>query len=621
MFKDYPIQKFGSKLMVSSKAINTIPNFYLSYSQNARIYDGWIWPRRWKQILTESTLWTNNKGWFVLNGKLYQVTNSKIYEIDQTTWVQTEKATLWYDWRIDVLTFTAPKGNFISLWNYTPSYDETPNLVWRLRYIKWTPWRIDLQKQDWTATYSNIPLWISNAWYIYPAIKINYTWTTWGTDNWTGQDTWTWYILEDWEYMELGSTQSIWNINYDVWYYDKKTLALIVSEWQKLQVFDWSSLAIPWTQPAANSWMIEYCRGYSFLAYENILFISRPITNDNPEYAYDFTWSWSQTISFDTTITGLKWTMNWLYIFTDTQVHYLWANSLQNVAWSATFITQPLWDSAWPINNLCIAWSWDKIFYLTKNLQIQTINYIEWTASTQIGELSARPVISIRKLLETIDTDQPNAYAFYNENDKTIQMHLRSVWSPLNDTCIVYDLINDTWNIDTWKFYNYVVKNWPIYYWFSDINSSIYKDDTWYSDNWVAIDFKIQTQNIIIWPNQTFFGGFYIKGWIWNLTELWINANIDWFSVFSDTISGSEYPIEYLWEIWWDEIGWEIAWPLTYIPQLNPFDKRANQWRIFRMWNRIDYEITSQSQIQDFIIDMLWTTAEASIFTDTKNTF
>lgn len=90
----YPIKKFGTKMMVSTKAVNTIPDHYLSYARNARIYDGGIGPRRGKELLTNSTLGTNNKGGFVMGGNLYQIANSKIYQINETTGVQTEKATL-----------------------------------------------------------------------------------------------------------------------------------------------------------------------------------------------------------------------------------------------------------------------------------------------------------------------------------------------------------------------------------------------------------------------------------------------------------------------------------------------------------------------------------------------
>lgn len=40
--KDIPIKKFGQKLMVASKSVNKIPEEYLTYSQNLRIYDGGI---------------------------------------------------------------------------------------------------------------------------------------------------------------------------------------------------------------------------------------------------------------------------------------------------------------------------------------------------------------------------------------------------------------------------------------------------------------------------------------------------------------------------------------------------------------------------------------------------
>ena len=44
--KEFPISEFGTKLMISSKAVNNIPNKYLSLSMNARVQDGSICPRR-----------------------------------------------------------------------------------------------------------------------------------------------------------------------------------------------------------------------------------------------------------------------------------------------------------------------------------------------------------------------------------------------------------------------------------------------------------------------------------------------------------------------------------------------------------------------------------------------
>lgn len=507
-----PIDKFWSKLMVASKSINNIPNHFLAESKNARIYDWGIWPRRWKSLLTNSTLWSNNKGGFYMWGKLYQITNSKIYEINLTTGVQTEKATLWYDATTDVLVY-----------------------------------------------WSNI--------------------------------------------------------------------CIIASPWQALQVFNWTALSTPATVPASNTGILEYCRGYSFLASDNILYISRPITSANPAYAYDFTGSGSQNITFDTSIKALKATMNGIYIFCEDQVHMIWANSLQNVAWAATFISTPLWDSAFPISNFAVAASGDKIFYLTENLQIQTINYLwnvqQYSADTTIWELSARPVVSIKELLNTFDTVQPNMFAYYNENEKNIQFHLRSAWVGYNDTTLVYDLINDTWNIDTNKIYNYMVKIGTDYYGFSDLNSSVYKDWVWYSDAWVPIPFKIVSQNIIYWTTmEKLFQGFFTSGGIWFLTDLTYNVLIDGSNVFTDTISGSSYWIQSLWAIAEEPIAqYDIAgWPM-YSVKLNPFDKVADAWRIFRNGIRINYEITSDSQYQDFIIDILGTIYSMTNFTSLNNKF
>lgn len=506
MMKYYPIKKFGTKLMVSSKAINTIPQEYLRYSENARIYDWWIWPRKWMQLLTNSTLWTNNKGGFVMSDKLYQIANSKIYEINETTWIQTEKATLWYDARTDVLVY----NNF----------------------------------------------------------------------------------------------------------------AIIVSNWQPWKVFDWTTVTEPATI-TANNWIIEYCRWFSFLANWNVLQISRPILPTNPALAYDFTWSWSQTITYDSDIKWLKSTMNWLYVFTEEKIEYLWANALQNVAGASAFISTPLWDWWELMSNDLVATSWDKVFYVTKNLNINTINYVQWTAEPWLWELSNKPVVWIRELLQTIDIEQPNGFAFVNDNDNTVQFHLRTTNSPFNNWVITYDLINDTWNIDTGKNYNYIVKKASKYYGFSDVNTSIYEDDVWYSDNWIAIRFLIKTQSINLWAmQQKIFGWFFTSWAIWQLSSLTYRVNVDREWVFEDSINWETSDISWIWEIAWDTI-WNdsIAWNLDLANTLNPFDFEADVGRIYQGGIRADIEIESQSQIQDFIIDWLWLIAEITPFTDLKNKF
>lgn len=245
-----------------------------------------------------------------------------------------------------------------------------------------------------------------------------------------------------------------------------------------------------------TSGILEFTRNYGFLADGNVLRISRPSTATNPEYAYDFTGAGSQQIIYETDIVSLKSTLSGLYVFTKDKVEFLGANSLQNVAGSATFISTPIGKGSEPMGNFLVAASGDKIFVLTKNLQVQTVNFVAGVDSAQIGELSARPVVGIREFLQTVDAEQPNGFAFYDENGKTVQFHIRSVGSPFNDYVLVYDLVNDTWDVDTKKSYSYVVRRGDSYFGLSDANPSAYLDDVGQTDAGEAIEFRIRTQNL-----------------------------------------------------------------------------------------------------------------------------
>ena len=506
--KDYPIKWFWSKLMVKSRSINNIPDQYLEWAQNVRIYDGGIGPRKWKRLLLNSTLGTVNRGGFSMNSKLYQIANSKIYEINTLTGAQTEKATLWYDALTDILVY--------------------------------------------------------------------------------------------------------WN-----------TIAVIVSVGQTPKIFNGTTVTDITTVPASTTGILEYCRNFSFITKDNILYISRPITAANPEYAYDWTGSGSQNITYDSKVAGLKSTMNGLYVFLDNKVEYLGANALQNVSGAATFISTPLGEGAAPISNLVIAASGDKIFYISKNLQIQTVNFVQGATNPSIGELSARPVVWVRELLKDIDPNQPNAFAFYNENDKTIQFHVRSTKSLFNDYVIVYDLVNDTFSIDVGKYYNYIIKHGSDYYGYSDINTSVFQDDVGYSDAGSPISTKLRT-----WPynanslKQKMFWGIFTSWSIWFLTEITYTANIDGDTIFQEDVIGNQLFPEGIGELSGGELSGEpVAWDLIYVPDRQIFDRIADEWRIYATGTRIQIEMTCTSLVQDWIIDMLWFMYEPTNYIDTNNKF
>lgn len=616
--KDISIQKFWTKLMTSSKSVNKIPDYYLKYAQNARIYDGWIWPAKWKQLLVESTLWTNNKGAFTMNGKLYQITNGKIYEINESDGTRTEIDDIWYDAMTDTLVYSFPRWDFTSLWTDNETY-ELDDRALRVYYDAETN-RLRFFGED-NQLVRVVALTTDNSWYAVRAIKIIKANSDWDITRWNWFDAWDWIILLDGQFASMNLLSGSWyEIEVEVWYYVSTEKAIIASNGRDLTIFDWVSVS---TVNIENTWIIEFCRGFSFLSNWNILNISRPITITNPEYAYDFTGTGSEQIIYKSDIKGLLSTMNWLYVFTTDTVEFLWANSLQNVAWSATFISTPLWESGELMNQFSLTSHWDKIFYLTKNKKIKTVNYIWGTASPSIWDLSSRDIVSMDEYLNWIDLNQETCFAFVNKKDTTVQFHVRLQNAWFNNVCIIYDIINDTWVIDKWKYYNYVVEKEDTYYGFSDINDSVYIDDEWYSMAWSAIPFTITTQEM----NQNsmyqkLYGWFFTAGAIWPFTELKYRVLVCWDSVFMDTIQWSSNEADNLWEIGWNTIGWEpIGWDLTHETTLTPFDRVADEWRIFNYWNRISLTISSPSQIQEFLIDVLWVRAEISNNIDISNKF
>jgi len=512
--KDLPISKFWTKLMVSSKSVNKIPDEYLKLAQNARIFDWGIWPARGKIQLTSSTIWTNNKWGFVLNNTLYQITNSNIYSIDETSWVQTLVVALWYDARTDIL----------------PYWDD---------------------------------------------------------------------------------------------------FAIIVSEWEDLKVFDWTATLItPATVPAGDTgWIIEFInsnQGYTLYGVWNIVYISRPIVPANPEYAYDFTDASAQNIDLKSKIVSIRVGISWVFIFTeDWRATFIWTDSLQDIGWSPTFLSRTLWIWWIPVSNRSVTSSWDQVFYLTKNKIWNTINYIGGTDKTTIWRLSSIPIVWIDELLKWIASNQPSAESFYNENDNTIQLHVRTNTAWFNDIVLVYDMINITFAIDKGKNYNYIVKKDEKYFGFSDINSSIYQDDVWTSMAWSPIPFKIITQSMNQWTIiQKRYWWFFTAWVIWPFTKLDYVVRIDWGWVFSDTISGESFAVNWLWEIWWAPIWAEpIWWELTFKTKTQPFDRYADEGRIYQDWTRIEIEIRSTSLIQDFLVDILWIRAEQTGNIDISSKF
>lgn len=612
--KNFPIDKFWTKLMASSRSVNKIPYEYLSYAQNLRIYDGGVWVRKGFTSVYEG--WQgNNNGGFVMNGIFYQVESGKIYKLDTTDGTRTEISDLWYDARIDVLVSQNSKGTFTSVATESVSYTLSgERRIVGIRYyedenkIKW----FDAEYDEYIDLHNLANDIRGNA---LPAIKIldggSPSINRWGTNSFYD---WTWYILTDlwrvypdYPYVNTGS------FSIQVWYYSTTEVAIITSNKRDVQVFDGVSLS---SVTLDNTGIIEFMWGRSFLSASNVLKASRSISLTNPEYAYDWAGVGSYQIIYDTEIGALTSTLWGLYVFTKNKVEYL-------SAWnSVSGLSLPIWRGGEVMNQFCAVSSGEKIFYLTKNLEIETINFISGTSDTQVGRLSSQKIVNIREYLQDLDLEQPTAYAFNNRNEQNIQFFVRREGSQYNDVCIIYDLVNDTWNIDTGRAFSYVVEYNQRYYTFSDLNASVYLDGEGYTDDGNDIDSLGETQNMNLRsPTQKIFGGFYTAGAISQLSKINYSVEIDELSVFNQTLNGGNVILDsWLWDsaLWDTPLGWE-----TFAEVTNPFNIEANEGRIWQYWNRIKIKFSWkwQIQIQNFLIDTLGIRFEPTQVTLINNTF
>lgn len=580
--------------MVASKAVNTIPYEYLKYAQNLRIYDGGIWPRLGFQALYESNEWENRWG-FSLNGLLYQIEGGKVWKLENDG-TRTDIADVWYDGRADVLVYQNTRGEFTVNATQTITWDSSAN--WPVNY-----WHNINNEQLLGTLYTSTDSFNYDelfstdiTGFALPAIKFLQTGTTTFLKSWSPVVVESdWIIATQGQYVRSDGTQTSGTFDIQLGRYTTTQTAIIASDWQELKIFDGENIT---SVTIDNSGLIEYTAGRSWITNSNILLASRPITLTNPEYAYDFAGTGSYQIVYDSEIGWLKATLSGLYIFTQKNVEYISDGQTVNG------LSIPLWEWGNPINNLCIVAAWEKIFYITKKLEIETVNYVSGINDAQVGKLSNQKLVNIREYLQNLDTEQPTAFAFNNKNENTVQFFLREIGADFNNVCIVYDIVNDTWNIDKGRYFNYVVENNDIYYGYSDITASVYRDYIGFNDNGARITTIGKTQSMSYnSPMQKLFWGFNIQGAISSLSSVDFIVCIDEQEVFRDTLQETEILDAWIgskaiWEvdIWWESTQDERV----------PFIREADHGRIWLYWDRIQVEWQSDNDIQDYLLDSLW---------------
>jgi len=223
------------------------------------------------------------------------------------------------------------------------------------------------------------------------------------------------------------------------------------------RVYDGSTLTQTTSSncPNVNPIISEKFQWFTFISgntdnTNNTLYISRPITPTNPQYAYDWVGTpWSTQITYDSKILWLVSSMNRLVVFTETRIEYIGKDSLETIWGTPTLVSTPI-GNGWQLASWAsVMAGGDVVMYLTKNNTINTLFYAQGTVEPVIWDLTDDVSFTITEYLKLLDADQSNSFGYYDDTRKEFNWLLKEIQSLYNDTVLVYDIWNSTRTTDT----------------------------------------------------------------------------------------------------------------------------------------------------------------------------
>lgn len=340
---------------------------------------------------------------------------------------------------------------------------------------------------------------------------------------------------------------------------------------------------------------------------KNIITVSRPITLANQEYAYDWVWSNSETLTFWWEVMGMISTLQFLWIFTSETIEYIGRDNLTTTGGIASLFSIPISKGDIVMNPDCITGANEFIFYLTKGKKIKTINYREGNPTPQVAVISD----AIDEFMQNnLHDDQSSAFSVYDQQENLVKFYVRTKDSTVNNLCIVRDMEHLTFFFDMDKYYIWVVELWEKYYAGSPYIYRVLQDEVGTDDDDYAVNRRFESSKITLGNPvmQKNWRGHRLAGKI-NMDAI-INREfaVENKVVMSKVIDSSTIPWNIgsgsLWigwaEIWWEPIWWNIV---EETEDMLWFDKEANIWAIRDTGKRAKIIVYGGNQKQKFIID------------------
>jgi len=305
------------------------------------------------------------------------------------------------------------------------------------------------------------------------------------------------------------------------------------------------------TYTTPSTWLANFAPAFA-VSFNGSAFASW-WTADDPKKVYksvwddyeDFNSAWSDSFTFEETVTWLAKNNQALFYFTKNTISVTWISDIQDIWGSINYTTRGLTVKEWSINHASLITAWNNIYAVTpsnKIIQIARWANIDWF---EIIELSERKYAWISKIMNTLDLDQSDCFGYYLPKANLIKWFFKTKNATFNDICIIYDITKDAFLVDNNKpFYGWVDfkgKNYTI----SMLEPKVYIDEYWSDDEDMAIqsryetkyfDLQIPTRKKELWESRTYTA-------INTLAQLKQEIVIDWWTIDSKTIDSDNVPI------------------------------------------------------------------------------
>ena len=354
-------------------------------------------------------------------------------------------------------------------------------------------------------------------------------------------------------------------------------------------VFNWSHWASGWS----DNWNVVY----------------KSVWNDYE----DFSSAWSDTFTFEETITSLAVNSQALFYFTKNTISVTGVWDIQDIWWSISYTTRALQVKEWAINFSSTISAWNNVYAITpsnKIIQIARWANFDWF---EVFELSERPYKWISKIMATLDADQSDCFWYFLPKENLIKWFFKTKNATFNDICIIYDITKDVFLVDNNKFfYDWIAFKWNNYT-ISNIEAKVYQDEfgtddenspIWNTYYTKAFDLWIPTRKKELWESRTYLA-------INSLWELKQEIEIDWNIIDTKIIDSDNIPIS-TWWIWtkatWTYEVW-TGW-VTWTDELYYVDLIRTKWNLQVKWKKIRFKYTMNSLWGRFRLEDLWMKVE-----------